>query len=529
MTTNSGLRGRTALAVGTALSLGALGVLTSATAASAASIDPARTGQIIIHKYADPGNGSQNPSGTGTDPDTAPIAGVVFEYCTIDGIDLLDGSGSGWDAVNAITAADRLASGAHGVDTLASHALTGCAELPATDAAGRAASAADLPFGAYFVREISAPANVVAPAAPFIVTLPSPQDPHDLTGGWVYAVNVYPKNTIATGPVKNVVGQPANGALLGAPVRYEVTQLVPALAPGEGYSTFSMVDTLDAKLTPSTGKGVTVEAGSARLEADVDYQAVWVGQRLTVTFTPAGLAKLRAGQHVVFGFEAAANAVGEIDNTAFVNLNDFVLTPGIPNGPGGSPTTTATTRWGDLTVRKVNAADAADGLAGAKFRLYRGDTDHDCAADITGLVRVTDPVSGDPYVVTSDSAGTVAVPGLWIGDTEKTVEADGTVSTTTVAGHDVDARCYVLEEIAAPAGFVLPNSTGKLTPVLVKTGANGAVPLVTIENRQLGAPELPFTGSSAQVALTIGGIALVVVALGGVLLVRRRNATRAGD
>ena len=99
-----------------------------------------------------------------------------------------------------------------------------------------------------------------------------------------------------------------NGALLGAPVRYGVTQLVPALAPGEGYSTLSMVDTLDAKLTPSTGKGVTVEAGSTSLVAEVDYQAVWAGQRLTVTLTPAGLAKLRAGQHVVFGFEAAANA-----------------------------------------------------------------------------------------------------------------------------------------------------------------------------------------------------------------------------
>lgn len=529
MTKNTGFRGRTALAVGTVLSLGALGAVVSATAASAASIDPARTGQIIVHKYTNPGNGSQNPSGTGTNPDTDPIAGVVFEYCTIDGIDLLDGSNTGWDAVNAITAAQKLASAAQGVSTLASHTLSGCTQLPATDASGRAASAATLPLGAYFVREVSAPSNVVAPAAPFVVTLPTPEDHDDLNGDWVYAVNVYPKNTIAAGPVKNVVGQPNNGAVLGAPVTYEVTQLVPALAPGETYQKFVLVDTLDAKLTPSMSAAVTVKAGSANLVAGTDYTAVWAGQKLTVTLTAAGLAKLQAGQNVVVGFVATANAPGEIDNTAFVNLNDFVLTPGSPNGPDGSPSTTATTRWGDLTVQKVNAADTTDGLAGAKFRLYRGETDQNCTADITGLAQVTDPVSGNPYEVTSNSAGTIAIPGLWIGDTEKTVAADGTVSNTTVAGHDFDARCYVLEEIVAPAGFVLPNSTGKLTPVLVKTGANGSVPLVKIENQQQGVPELPFTGSNAQLALTIGGIALVVVALGGVLVVRRRNAIRESD
>ncbi|MGO4534777.1 SpaH/EbpB family LPXTG-anchored major pilin [Leifsonia sp. 2MCAF36] len=526
MTKNTRQRGRTALAVGTMLSLGVLGTLATNTAANAASIDTAQQGSIIIHKYTNPGNGDQNASGTGTEPNTAPIAGVVFEYCAIAGIDLLDNTNTGWDAVNAITPTAKQAAAAQGTTQLGSHTLTGCTSMPATDAAGTSTTA-KLPLGAYFVREISAPANVATLAAPFIVTLPTPQDAKSLTGDWVYDVNVYPKNTTAQGPVKNVVKQEANGGLLGAPVQYEVTQLVPALATGQPYTKFIMTETLDAKLTPGTAP-VTVKAGSTTLTSGAEYTATWSGQSLTVTLTPAGLGKLQGGENVVIGFQATANAPGSIDNQVFVNLNDLTLTPGTPNGTDGSPSTTATTRWGDLTVQKVNAANMADGLSGATFEVYMGTTDQSpgCTADITGLQQITVPGSGAPFVATSSATGTITIAGLWIGDTEKTVAADGTVSNTTVAGHDLVQRCYVLKEIAAPNGFVLPTGVAALTAVMVKAGTNGVVPLVTINNTQQGVPQLPFTGSSVQLALTIGGIALLIIALGGVLVVRRRAARR---
>ncbi|MGH1547823.1 SpaH/EbpB family LPXTG-anchored major pilin [Leifsonia poae] len=516
--------------MGTALSLGALGAFAGGAAAMAAPIDTNQQGTIIVHKYANPGNGDQQPDGKGTEPNTAPIAGVVFEYCTIAGIDLLNGDNSGWDAINNITAAEKTASAAQNVSTLANYQLTGCTELPATLQDGTASSGA-LPLGAYFVREVSGPSNIVAPAAPFIVTLPTPKNHKVSDGEWQYDVNVYPKNTIASGPQKNVVDQPANGAALGAPVTYQVTQLIPALATGETYNKLVLTDDLDARLTPSTSVPVTVKAGTTTFVDGTDYTAAWAGNKLTVTFTPAGLAKLQSGQNVVFEFQATVKdlgADGEIDNKAFVNLNDFELTPGTPNGPDGSPTGTVTTRWGDLTFKKVSDANPAQGLGGAVFHIHMGMTDvvGECTADLTGLAVVNDPATGNPLEVTSDASGTLFVPGLWVGDTEKTVAADGTVSNTTVTGHDLQQRCYVLEEIKAPSGFVLPNSTAALTPVMVKTGANGSTPLVEIKNVQQGAPELPFTGSSAQLALTIGGIALIVVALGGVLLVRFRNSRR---
>jgi fimbrial isopeptide formation D2 family protein/LPXTG-motif cell wall-anchored protein len=521
-------RGRAALAVATALSLGVLGALASGAAANASTINTSSQGQIIVHKFTNPGNGTMNPDGTGTAPTTAPIAGVVFQYCTISGINLLDGTNTGWNQINAITPAQKQASAGAGVTTLGAYTLTGCTSLPATDATGTAASVATLPLGAYFVREISAPSNVVAPAAPFIVTLPTPQNNTTLNGNWVYNVNVYPKNTTAQGPAKNVVNQTTDGVALGAPIEYQVTQLIPALATGQTYTKFIMTDTLDAKLTPVTTYPVTVKAGATTFVSGTDYNAVWSGQTLTVTFTTAGLAKLQAGQNVVFDFQAKANAAGTITNQAFANLNDFTLTPGTPNGPNGSPSTTITSRWGDLTVQKVNAANTSDGLAGAQFQVYMGTTDQQasCTASITGLTQVTTPGTSNPYVVTSGANGTVTIPGLWVGDTQMTTAADGTVSNTTVAGHDLTQRCYVLQEIVAPTGYVLPTGAAALTPVIVKAGANGTTPIATIANTQQGVPSLPFTGSSVQLAMTIGGIALVVIALGGLLLISRRRARK---
>ena len=503
--------------------MGVLSAFAGAASANAASIDTTQKGQLIIHKFENPASGAQSPDGSGVDPQTKAIEGVVFEYCTIAGIDLLDGTNTGWNAINAITAAEKQAAADPSAKDLVNgkYNLTGCTTLAPTDQNGIASSVNTLPLGAYFVREITAPSNVVTKAAPFIVTLPTPKDPKNLTGDWQYQVNVYPKNTVADGPVKNVVNQPNNGVVLGAPVEYQVTQLIPELGAGETYNKFILTDTLDAKLTPLTTAPVTVKSGSTTFVSGTDYTSSWSGQTLTVTFTPAGLAKLVGGQNVVFDFQATVNTPGTIDNQAFVNLNDYKLTPGVDNGPNGSPTSTTTTRWGELTAKKVNSANANDGLVGAQFNVYMGTTESGCTPDITGLTKVTD-TTGAPYVATSDSSGIVNISGLWVGDTELTVAADGTVSNVTVAGHDFQARCYVLEEIKAPAGYVLPASPETLSAVLVAPGAHPTAQ-ITIKNTPQVAPELPFTGSNAQIALTIGGIALIVIALGGILVIRRRR------
>jgi hypothetical protein len=57
MTAITGRRGPAALAIGTAVSLGVLGAVAIGSAAFAASIDTTQQGQLIIHKFENPGNG----------------------------------------------------------------------------------------------------------------------------------------------------------------------------------------------------------------------------------------------------------------------------------------------------------------------------------------------------------------------------------------------------------------------------------------------------------------------------------------
>lgn len=529
MTAVSRSWGRKAAATAAVFALGAFGMVAGASAANAAEIDGDALGSITVHKYANPATGSMNPDGTGTLPTTGAIADVVFEYCLISGIDLTDGTNTDWDALNAITDAQKLAAAAQGVSTLGSYALTGCTEMPATDATGTSTTG-DIPVGAYFVREVDAPSNVVEPAAPFIVTVPTPV----ATGsGWVYDVNVYPKNTVATGPVKNIVDQEQNGAALGSVIDYQVTQLIPELAAGQSYDKLVFSDTLDTKLTPVTDLStVTVTDATADVSFvnGVDFIPVWNGQKLTVTFTASGLAKLEAGNYVVVGFQATANAIGAIDNQAFVNLNDWTLTPGQTNGPDGSPTNVVQTRWGSLVLEKIDARMPDEDLSGAEFTVWMGTTDVDgeCVADngTTGFTQVTEQNSTDPYVVVSDIDGKIVIPGLWVGDTELIVNEDGSVENVTVDGHDFDQRCYLLQELKAPAGYVLPTGNAALTPVMVETGVNGTVssPYAQIPNEKQTVPELPLTGANGQLALTVGGIALLGAAIGGVLMTRRRSA-----
>ena len=514
------------VALGSVLALAGTGMATSA---FAADIDQSQTGSIIIHKHENPGNGAGTPDGTGTAPNTPGIAGVVFEYCSIDGIDLFDGTNTGWNALNAITTAQLAAAAATGVSTLGAYDLVNCAPAPATDNAGLSTTP-DLPLGPYFVREISAPSKVVTPAAPFIVALPTPHDLENLDGEWVYDVNVYPKNTVAEGPRKNIVDQDDNGAALGAPVDYEVTTKVPALAAGETYNKFILKDTLDTKLTPNTDPSkVTVKVfGGATFVQGTDYTFGWSGQTLTVTFLAPGLAKLQAGQNVVVGFTAAANAAGAIDNQAFVNVNDFEIGG---NPPGDTPTNVVQTRWGALELKKVNADNTGQGLSGAEFTVWMSTMDvAGCKADFANLKQVTQPGTTNPYVVTAGAGGVVTIPGLWVGDTELEIAADGTVTNTTPAGHDYQARCYVIQEIKAPAGFILPTGDAALTELVVKPGAVGAAnPIVTITNKQHEVPELPLTGSDGQLILTIGGIALIVVAAGVIVVARRRRHEETAD
>ena len=80
----------------------------------------------------------------------------------------------------------------------------------------------------------------------------------------------------------------------------------------------------------------------------------------------------------------------------------------------------------------------------------------------------------------------------------------------------------MLVETKAPAGFVLPSGDDAVTPVKVTVGAE-TTDDVTIENTKQTVPGLPLTGANGMLILTASGAALLMIAVGSVLVARYRE------
>ncbi|MBL3698876.1 SpaH/EbpB family LPXTG-anchored major pilin [Leucobacter luti] len=497
-----------ALAALAAAAIALLGAVAASTPAVAAptygSIDVSAPGSIIVHKHEHQTGTSpvtQNPDGTGTAIPTPGIAGVEFTAAPLlqDGepVDLNDPAA--WDALQGLEP---------GADCTAPAGYTlGTALAPVTT---NADGTATIPtsVGVYVVCETAAPANVVDRAAPFIVTIPYPYE-----DGWLYDVNVYPKNGV-TSIVKTITPQSGLGFGLGSVIEFPVTATIPTLALGRSFTGFDVLDTLDPRLTPtaaSAGVGLGVKSvtvGGVAVPA-ANYAVTGSGQSVQVAFTPAaGYAWLaaRTGQQVVVTFQGTVTSLGNgtITNTASDFVND-------PNHRSAITSNTVSSNWGDLVIEKVNSRTPGDTLAGAKFEVY-------AAADPYAADCSTATVSGSRVAVsgasefTTGANGRITVAGLFVSDS---------VNAPTNASQ----RCYVIKEIAAPAGYVTPTGAAALTPVTVHTGATTDVD-VTVKNVQQDGPELPLTGSSGALILSIAGGALLIAAAGAALIVARRRSHR---
>lgn len=492
-----------ALAAAAIALLGAVAVSSPAQAApSFGSIDPDASGSIILHKHQHQTGTTpveQNPDGTGTAIPTPGIQGVEFTASPLlkDGqpVDLNDPAA--WDALQGVEP---------GADCTAPAGYTLGTALPpvATDASGTATIPTTV--GVYVVCETAAPATVVDRSAPFLVTIPYPYE-----DGWLYDVNVYPKNGVTT--VRKTIN-PQNGLGLGSIIEFPVTVTIPALAVNRSFTGFDVVDTLDPRLTPTpAASGIGVGVKSVTVDGVAvptgNFAVTATGQAVQVGFTPApGYAWLsgQAGKEIVVTFQGTVTSLGNgtIVNTASDFIND-------PTHRNAITSNSVSSNWGDVLISKVNARTPGDALAGAKFEVY---------------------AAADPYAADCSTATATGSALSVSGGTEFTTGANGRV---TIAGLFVSdsvnlpvnaaQRCYVLKETAAPAGFVTPTGAAALTPVTVQTGASTAVD-VTVKNVQQNGPELPLTGSSGALVLSVAGGALLIAAAGAALIVARRRAHR---
>jgi fimbrial isopeptide formation D2 family protein/LPXTG-motif cell wall-anchored protein len=457
-----------------------------APAQGAPLVDGTKTGSITVHKFERPSTPTGLPN-NGTAVDTTgltPIAGIGFAVQQVNTIDL--STNAGWQSATNLSTVFSPANPTGSI-TGAGFSL-GSAQTKTTDAAGTAAFAS-LPVGLYLVTETSYPAGVT-PSAPFLVSVPL-TDPNNLDN-WIYDVNVYPKNSV-TSADKTV--QDAPGVKLGDAVNFSITGDIPNEAVIDGYK---IVDQLDSKLT-YVGATATLADGTV-ITAGTDYSVSFDAGTNTVSviFTPEGLAVLAAHNttKVQVVVNTTVNTIGEIENQALVYPNAASFT--------GTPveTPTVVTKWGEITLQKVDQNGAA--LAGAAFSVYTNEADAQAG---------TNPITlGGQAVFTVAADGTLTISGLRYSDW-----ANG----AAVAPGSPEYRTYYLVETTAPTGYEL-----LAEPVSFLINAATTTVGVDLEVRNTpsnGGFELPLTGGVGTGLLYAAGTLLVAGA--ALLLVRsRRNS-----
>ncbi|MFJ6419051.1 SpaH/EbpB family LPXTG-anchored major pilin [Paeniglutamicibacter sp. NPDC091659] len=493
-----------------ATAIGAVALIGATPAAFAApadygNIDTDRDGSLTVHKYLhQTGDVVGDPSQAPADGDfTDPVAGVTFTAYPLlkDGAPVNLGVASSWTGLKDLTpGAGCTAPAGYGLGT----GIT----IGPTNASGIASIPLDL--GAYQVCETDAPADIVDRALPFIVTVPLPHE-----NGWVYDVHTYPKN--GKGEITKTIEEQQDTGL-GSVVKFPVTAPVPTMA--DEWTGFAISDTLDARLAvEGTGVASVTLDGVA---LDPSYYTVSTdGQKVIVKFTDAGVAWLntpknsQAGKkiEVVFQGKVVTLGNGAIPNTADLWVNNPNLDP--TGGPGGKPPVPSNevkTNWGALEVQKRAAGTTGtEGLLnGAVFEVYNAVAPYAATCDDAVKTGSAISVNGATQF-TSAGTGVISIAGLFVSDSENPVK-------------DALQRCYVLVEVAAPAGYVLPADSA--TPVAVKIGQTTVSDNVEIVNTQQEVPELPLTGAAGQIMLVSIGSAAVLFAVVLIMVNRRRSTVQ---
>ena len=524
---NASTLGRRAAAAAGVLTLAFLGLAPSAVATETpnyGNIKTDATGSLVIHKHLT-GGGKDigTPTGTAQNADDKgpAVEGVVFTAYPITDINLKDPAG--WDTISNLsrTGVPDSACANPAAPTLGAHQFGAPKVSPATTKEGLA-TITEMPVQAYLVCETTTPGDIVQKAKPFVVTIPHPNTAaEDANGKWLYDVNVYPKNE-AIDLEKTIEEQKTNGYGIGSLVKFPVSSELPTLDAKSYYKYYQLKDTLDSRLSEVTATNVTVD-GNALDPAD--YVVATNNQTVTVTFTASGLTKLKAAPNkklsATFQGKVTSITDGDIKNTAqLISDTVYAEQPPTPETPPTDPIDPPTSNevishWGDLTIKKVDAKDKDQnkaGLKGAEFQLFKAKNAYagTCTKEPEGNAISVDGKT----TLTTDGDGAINIKGLFISDSIDGVNRDNQVNATE--------RCYVLVETKAPTGFVLPSGQDAMTAVKVQAGAV-TTDNVTIENSKQAVPGLPLTGANGMLILTASGAALLMIAVGSVLVARYRE------
>ncbi|OFT92463.1 SpaH/EbpB family LPXTG-anchored major pilin [Brevibacterium sp. HMSC24B04] len=367
-----------------------------------------------------------------------------------------------------------------------------------TGADGKAAFG-NLDLGIYLVEETNAPDGIVA-GAPFIVSIPMVNEASD---AWNYDVIAYPKNT-ETKTEKTV--KDADKHIQDA-YTYTINADAPTWGEGKQLTAFRFEDQLDQRL--DFQKVTEVKAGNTVLQAG-DYTVnnpAETGNKLVVTLTEQGLAKVKSGDKLLLTFDVKRKEVG--DTTELKNQAEVIFNNPNTGNEVKNKTNEVVTYHGKLKVVKKDGKETGKVLEGAEFELYQCTSAENLGAQVT-VKNVSKWTTG--------ADGTISIDGLHVTDFEDNKEAPAT-------------KKFCLKETKAPAGYVLPEKN--VTEIdftrenIAKTGefeGDDEVTLVSeIENIKQDTPNLPMTGG-AGVGL-LGALGALIAAAG--VWFARRNAKQA--
>ena len=486
-------------------------------------------GNLHIHKRLGLPPESATPH-NGTEVDTppgVPVPGVGYTvYRVLDGGNPIDlTTQDGWATAQAVKLKDVYANGAPVPERVG-------AGQTAKTGEGGTATFEGLAAGLYLVVEEDNPTdaeeNALAPAAPFLVTVPMTNPEGN---GWLSTVHVYPKNQGVDSPVKTVThpepasgGQP--GASVGDDIGFQIDTTIPKITPGNTFNGFLVTDKLPAGLNSPK---VTVELNGVELSKDSDYTLTsyqvgdqWV-VRVQLTGNVLETLHEHSGEVLRVNLEATVgNGVGVLENSAWVLPNDpgdfpedwDPTNPGDGPNPGNKSNTTRSV-YGEITIKKTDMDGAA--LGGATFELHR------CTDNTVETTKPIDVAGATEFTTATEgaNAGQVVISGIHLANLQTGQDPD--VNEDVWAG--VGAS-FCLVETQAPDGYsLLPQ------PFPVTLTANGTeTALVTttanIQNVKTNAGfDLPLTGGRGIWALIGGGVLLLLLAAAYYMKTRRSTGS----
>lgn len=289
-------------------------------------------------------------------------------------------------------------------------------------------------------------------------------------------------------------GQSSNSYGVGDTARFQIGATIPNYPADATHITYSVTDQPDAGLDVDLNS-FKVTNGDVTLTKGTDYTVKDNGDHTyTVHFTHNYILA-HPGQAVTIAYSAKVKAVnmqtGKVGNKAFGTFSPNPYTAGNVNTEPKDP-------WAQtygFSFRKLGDKDAA--LAGAQFT-------------------VTD-AAGKP-VTYVDASGTAHTDGVVASDSNGYVYVNG-----------LKAGTYKVSETKVPSGYQkIADFTVELSADSAKSDTL-ATDGVTETNFNVSTPDkvdpkqgvLPTTGGAGTIALTAGGVLLVVG--GGIVVARFRN------